>query len=139
VISLQSRRNKTYCFILIICLLTSCVCVGGFQADGQVNSFVATNQSGQMMTATDTISNEDVCTVEMLGNTQTSLFSHQITSRNSETQNKSESLFLLLAAFVFLQSLFRFYTSASSGIYVVTTDVAEIIHFIHDKDGKKKI
>jgi hypothetical protein len=104
-----------------------------------MNSFGATNQSSQMMTASDSISNEDVCTVEMLGNTQASLFSHPITSRNSEMQKKSESLFFLLAELAFLLSLFKFFLSANSNLYIGNTDAAEIIHFIHEKDGKKRI
>jgi hypothetical protein len=104
-----------------------------------MNSFGATNQSSQMMTASDSISNEDVCTVEMLGNAQASLFSHPITSRNSEMQKKSESLFFLLAELSFLLSLCKFFLSANSNLYIRNTDVAEIIHFIHEKDGKKRI
>jgi hypothetical protein len=101
--------------------------------------FDATNESSQAITVSYNSSNKDVCTIEMLGNTNTSLLSHQTAPRNSETQRKSESLYFLLCELAFLQLLFKFFTSANSNIYIVNTNVAEIIRFIHEKDGKKRI
>jgi hypothetical protein len=139
VIWLQGKRDKIYCFILIICLIASCLCFDELKTDGSMYLFDATNESSQVITAGYSFSNEDACTLEMLGNIHTSLLSHQATPRNSETQRKSESLYFLLDELAFLHSPFKFFTSANLNIYIADTDVAEIIHFIHEKDGKKRI
>ena len=137
---LQRIRNKIYCFILMICFMTSCICFDAVKADDSMYLFDAANESGQVFTAGEHISNEDVCTSEMLGNTHTRLLSHQTAARNhNETQRKSETLIFLLGDLASLQSPFKFFTSASTNIHTTGTDIAEILHFIHAKDGKKRI
>jgi hypothetical protein len=82
---------------MIICSIASCICFNIFKTD-ELGSFCdAAQESGQILTAVYSISNMDVCTVEMLGNTHTSnLTVQQSALRNNEMQRKSETLSSLL-------------------------------------------
>jgi hypothetical protein len=152
-IKLQQKRSKIYCVILTICLVASCLCFDNLKADGLMYSFDAINQSGQIIIAGNNTSdesgqiittsynssNEDMCATEIQGNIHTSLRSNQTTSRNSETQRKSDSQYFLFGGAAYLQSPFKFFTTANSNICIANINIAELIHYIHAKDGKKRI
>jgi hypothetical protein len=125
---------------MIICFIASCICFNDFKTDELVSLFDAAQESGQILTVGYSISNMDVCTVEMLGNTHTSsLAVQQSALRSNEVQRKSETLSFLLCNLDSCQSSLKSFTSAFSSINMESADVAEIIHFIHEKDGKKRI
>lgn len=138
-ISLQSKRSKLYCFILTICFIASFLCFDAFKADGWVYLSDATNESNQINAVSYSMSNEDVCTAEMLGHTHTRLLRQQTATRDNETQRKSGTSFLWQSALAVLQSPFKFFTSTNLNIRTANANIAEIVHFIHAKDGKKRI
>ena len=139
VVRLQTKRHKMYCLFLLICLMASFICFDNFKTDDMMCFFGATNESKQIITVAYSISNEDVCTVEMLGHTHNSLLTQQTAKHNCETQRKSETLLERIDNSASLQSLFKFFTSVNANICILNTDAAEIIIFIHNKDGKKRI
>lgn len=135
---MQCKRHKIYCLILIVCFITSCICFESFKAEGMACLSNAADESDQITTGYS-ISNEDVCTAEMLGYSHNSLLTQQTAKHNSETQRKSETLFGEIDNSASLQSSFKFFTSVNANICIDNTDAAEIIIFIHDKDGKKEL
>jgi hypothetical protein len=74
----------------------------------------------------------------MLGNVQTGFLALPTAKRGSQLQRKSETIVCSLAEAPALQSAYKFLGSATA-ICAVNACVAEILCFIHDKDGKKKI
>jgi hypothetical protein len=125
---------------MIICFAVSCICFNNIKTDEFVCLYDAASESGQIFTAAYSISNVDVCTVEMLGNTHTASLSVQQTAlRSNEVQRKSATQSLLLCDLTPLQSSFKFFTSAAPNSNAKNADVTEIMHYIHETDGKKKI
>jgi hypothetical protein len=125
---------------MIICFAASCICFNNIKTDEFVRLYDAARESGQILTAGYSISNVDVCTVEMLGNTHTSSLSVQQNAlRSNEVQRRLETQSVLLCNLYSCQSPLNSFTSADSNINMENADVAEIMRFIHEKDGKKKI
>jgi hypothetical protein len=139
VVTLQFRRKKIYHVIFLIFLITSCVFFDDTKADGLMCLSDAIKDTIPNVTASYNISTEDTCTVEMLGDTYTCLLNQQTVTYHSETQRKTETLFGGLEDYASLQLSFRFFASTNPDIYADNTDVAELMHFIHNKDGKKKL
>jgi hypothetical protein len=108
--------------------------------DGLAYCFGAANNSDSAILSGHGIFNTDVCTTEMLGNAHDALQVEQNTVYNREMQRKLEKRSLWFCAFSSLP-LFRskFFSSANDHTETAETSTAEIIHFIHNKDGKKKI
>lgn len=101
--------------------------------------FGTTNSFEHILTEAGSISGEDVCTVEMLGNTLNGLLLGPSSIQNSESQRKSRTLSCLFGVLASLQAYFHFFKSAETDIDTDCASVAEVIHFIHDKDGKKRV
>ncbi len=136
---MKSKRKKIYCFILMIFLTASCICCDDFTADSMMYLSGATNESIQIIQTDDDISNNDVCTVEMLGNVHTSFLCCQSTRKTGGTQRKSEILFWGLINPAYLQITINSFTPLNADNFKTNTDAAEIIQFIHNKDGKKEL
>lgn len=98
----------------------------------------ATNESDEIITESTYVSDVVLCTVETVGNTHNRLFTKQNERRNSEIHRKYESMLGGIVATVSLQSLFIFFTSIIAIFCLNSADVAEIIFYIHNKDGKKR-
>jgi hypothetical protein len=137
VVSVKGKR--IYSVILIMCLIVSSACFDNFRAGTSVRSFGAPNESHPIFTESYCLSGEDVCTEDMLGNTFSNLIHIQTVTKSRETKEKAENLFLLLYALILLQCPFYFLVSANPNLKREGSDFAQIIHFIHNKDGKKKI
>lgn len=136
---MQRKKKKLYCVLLTICFLASCICSDDIKTDYLMPLFGATNPSSQIIATNYRTPNKDVCTVDMLENARTSLLSQQSVNQNTQIQRKSKTLFYLSDDLRSLQTSLKFYTSANPNIYTNSVDVTGIIHFIHDKDGKKQI
>lgn len=137
--SLQGKKKRRYCILLVICLFASFICFDHFKAGEKMFFSGAADTFDHILTEGSSISSEDVCTVEMLGNIHSGLLTRPSSTQNSESQRKSETLSCLLGDLASLQVSLHFLTSADTGIDTAHASAAGIIHFIHDKDGKKKI
>ncbi|MDD6038475.1 MAG: hypothetical protein PUD20_06745 [bacterium] len=104
-----------------------------------MSSLHATNASGQLIATSNCLSNEDVCTVKMLGHTHTRLSHQQTATREKETHRKPGTSYSWSVLSTALQPPFKFFSSAYPNIRTSNADLAEIVHFIHAKDGKKRI
>lgn len=139
VILLQIKKKKLYCSILAICFIKSCIYSDVVNINYLMPLFSAANLSIQIATTDNCNSNEDICTISMPGNVHTSMLSRQFVSRNTQIQRKSRTLFYLLNELKSLRNSLKFYDSAASETSINSVGVAEVIHFIQDKDGKKHI
>jgi hypothetical protein len=137
VVSMKGKR--IYSVILIICLIVSSACFDNFNASTLVRSFGVSNEPHPIFTESYCLSSEDVCTDDMLGNTFSNLINLQTVTKNSKTKEKVDTLFILLYAIILLQCPFYFLIFANPNLKREVSYFAEIIRFIHDKDGKKKI
>lgn len=135
---MQIKRKKLYCMLLTICFIASCICLNDFKTGNLMPLFGATNQASQVIATDYHIANEDVCTADMLGNTHTSLLNQQRVTRNTDILRKIRTILYWLDDFRSLQIPFKFFTSTNPNICNIAVDVTDIIHFIHDKDGKKR-
>lgn len=136
---MQGKKKKLYCILLVICLFASFICFDHFKTGERMSFFGAANTFDHIFTEGSSISSEDVCTVEMLGNTHSGLLTRPSSTQNSESQRKSETLSCLLGVIASLQASLHFFASADMSIDADHASAAGVIHFIHDKDGKKRI
>jgi hypothetical protein len=135
----QRKYKKIYSAFIIIYFVASTICFGNIKANRSGLDFFATNESNDIFTAGDSILNEDVCTGEMLGNNQISLLNqHNLTSYN-ENHRKTAAQSFLSNKIIELQYFFNFFSFVNQYALSDDTDVTQIIYFIHDKDGKKRI
>lgn len=121
-----------------MCLFTSNICFDTFKTDDLVCLSSSTCESNKIIASDYSVSNEDVCTVEMLGNTHISLPSQQAAKRNGVTHKKSETLLVGIDNSATSKSQLYFFTSVNANICPYNTDATETIIFIHNKDGKKE-
>jgi hypothetical protein len=135
---MRKKGNRIHSVILIICILVSCLCFEGIKTDDTMRIFVASFSSGQFITSGNEVSNDDVCTLEMLGNAQTGFLALPTAKRGSQLQRKSETMICDADEAPALRSAYKFFSSANV-ISAVNACIAEILCFIHDKDGKKRI
>lgn len=136
---MQKKRHKLYCLFLMICLITSFICFDDFKTDSFVYRSNATTESSQLIASGYGLPNEDVCTVKMLGNTHTNLLCQLTAKKAGVVRENSETLLGKLDSSTPLQSLFKVHTFLNANVCADNTDVADIIIFIHDTDGKKRI
>lgn len=136
---LQRKKKKLYCLSLAICFITSCIYSEVVKINHLMPLFRAAILSGQITTTDNCNANEDICTISMPGNVHTSMLSRQFVSRNTQIQRKSQTLFYLLNELKSLRNSLKFYDSATSKTSINSVGVADVIHFIQDKDGKKHI
>jgi hypothetical protein len=134
---MRQKGNRIHSIILIICFLASCLCFDGIKAGDVVRLSGATEVSGQFITTGNDIPSDDVCTLEMLGNVQTGFLALPTTKRGSDSQRESDSFVCMPADSQNLLSVYKFLSSANA-IIAVNACIAEILCFIHDKDGKKR-
>jgi hypothetical protein len=139
VICLNGRERKIYSLILMLFLIVSTVCFDNFKTGDLVRLSDTENKSTRISTADYSSFNKDVCTVEMLGTSQTILFSQQTAYRNSELVRRSESLFLSTIDNAAIKLPFKSFAVVNPLNLAENRDTTETIHFIHNKDGKKKI
>ena len=99
----------------------------------------AANETSQIIHTDNDFSNEDICTMEMLGSGHTGFLCCQSARKTSGTHRKSETLFWGLINPESLRIIFNSFISVDADIFKINTDVAEIIQFIHNKDGKKEL
>jgi hypothetical protein len=80
---------------------------------------------------------EDACTAEMLGGAQGVFFCELEAPKSAGSQRKPETMrwfFMTVASFLLLSFS---YISVRSSDFGYIGNLTEIIHFIHNKDGKK--
>lgn len=134
---MQRTKKKLYCVLLSLCFIASCICSDDFKTDKRMPLSGAINQSDQIISTGCRIPYEKVCTVEASRNTHTALLNQHTILHTTEIHRKSDTPFSLYGDLRSLKSPFQFYSSANPDIYTDNIDAADIIHFIHDKDGKK--
>lgn len=98
-------------------------------------------QTGSLQIQTESLGSlqEAACTAEMLGTVQTLFLCRQVLSSSSELRKKPELLswnFIPMAAG---RLPIRAFSPETLLLCEADSDSAEILHFIHDKDGKKKL
>jgi hypothetical protein len=135
---MRKKGNRIHSVILIICILASCLCFEGIKADDVMRISVASFPSGQFITSGNNVSNDDVCTLEMLGNVQTGFLALPTAKRGSQLQRRSETIVCAPDEAPSLRSAYKSLSSANA-VCAANECIAEILCFIHDKDGKKRI
>jgi hypothetical protein len=75
----------------------------------------------------------------MLGNTQPCLLNQRSAVRNVKLHKNAGTRFCRPTDIAALRYSLKFFASAALFIISDNTDVAEIMHFIHNQDGKKRI
>jgi hypothetical protein len=131
---MRDKSRNIISVVIILYMILSSVCFDDFKADALVYPSDG-NESTQI--SIESCIKEDVCTVEMLGTTQEVLLCQQNVSGNSELHRKSELLYFLSMAAILL--LFKFCIPVNVSTSENVGNLTEIILFIHNKDGKKKI
>jgi hypothetical protein len=139
VIFLKGKSRSIISVIVMLYLLVSCICFDDFKTGDLMRPSDVKNESTQILMYGNNSIKEDMCTVEMLGTAQAILLCRQTAIRNSETQRKSESQFGGYIAIAALQVPFKSFISVNTLFFEDNGDLTETIHFIHNKDGKKKI
>lgn len=134
---MQRRKHKIYCLILAICFIASCICLDNYKADSLMCVSHTMNESSPVINAGYRVSNEDACTSEMMGNIHNSLLTYRSARYNSEEQSRTGTLLGILHCSCAFQKAFCYFTSVTADISPVSSNAAEIILFIHSKDGKK--
>jgi hypothetical protein len=137
VISLKGKGIVS--IILMLYLILSSVCFDDFKTGDLACLSDVKNESAQIVAEGYGSIKEDMCTAEMLGTAQAILLYHQTLTRNSEILRKSELLFLGFMAIAVLQLPFKSFISVNALFFEDNVDLTELIHYIHNKDGKKKI
>jgi len=130
--------RKIYNIFFAICLIITGACFNQVES----GAFVVPEYLGEIpycaIETDTTVTSEDVCTVEMLGNQNSSLLSRQVLTKCFDKIRKSEEKNILFINSACLQSSFHICFSAETNILASENEIAEVIQFIHNKDGKKK-
>jgi hypothetical protein len=138
VICLQHNRKTISCFLMIFCIVMSCICFDNLKAEDLVRLSGAAAESGQLSPAGCGNVNEDICTTDMLGNTQPYILNQHTVVRNAKMQRKNVTLLWFQPVVALLRCPFKFFAyPALTNKW--NTNAAEIIRFIHNEDGKKRI
>jgi hypothetical protein len=135
---MRQKGNRIYGIILIMCILASCLCFDSIRAVDVMRLSAASEVPHQFILASNDTASEDACTFGMLGNVQNGLLALSTAKRGSDSQRESDSFVCMLADSLNLWTASKFFRSANA-FCAVTVCIAEILCFIHDKDGKKKI
>lgn len=99
----------------------------------------AANEACHIFAADCNITDEDACTVEMLSNTHTSVLNQHVMAHNGEKHRKSGTTLLCFDTRLYSGFPLNVFASANTNIYADNLYVADVIHYIHEKDGKKRI
>lgn len=83
------------------------------------------------------IASGDACTLEMLGNQNFSLVSQQAVTRNCDSLRKAVEHGMIFDNIVLLQPSLHVFDFVTTDTLLDESEVAQIILFIHNKDGKK--
>lgn len=138
-------QRKYNCIFIILCLIMTCISLDNIR----INNMSSINDtvypaSSTCISSSCSITDEDACTLDMLSssyinqlnqNNQTSL----LRNNSQRKQDKSGSGFSLHYNAKTLPSPLYFYTSVCHFNLSDISNVTDILQYIHDKDGKKKI
>ena len=125
--------------LLIISLIASSVCFDDIKADNRMPFSGVANEACHIFAADCNITDEDACTVEMISNTHTSVLNQHLAAHNGEKHRKSGTLHSCPDTGVYSVFSLNVFTSANTNIYADNLYVADVIHYIHEIDGKKRI
>jgi hypothetical protein len=134
---LHSKKSRISCFVLILCLISSLVWFDDLKSDTFSCLSDAPAQTTGFASAGTCSASEDICTLEMLGNTQPYLLSQRTAARNVRLPKGVTSV-TAQAGLTALAGLSKFFSHAAPADSS-HTEAAGIIHFIHNQDGKKRI
>jgi hypothetical protein len=138
VICLQHSRKTISCFIVVFCIVMSCICFDNFKAESLVRLSGTAAESGQLSSTDSGNVNEDICITDILGNIQPYILNQHTVLRNSKMQWKNITLLCFQPDVTSLRCLFKFFANPAL-TSKWNTNAAEIIRFIHNEDGKKRI
>ena len=131
---LYIKQCKLKSIFIILCLLFSFICLEDIKTDNTILPVPSHHDASSELSSNCNIQEEDACTLDMLTRNQT------INLRNQNQFNKKSYNRTTLSPFA--DSLcpgYKFYISVNSCIYNVNSVIADILHYIHNKDGKKRI
>lgn len=132
---MQTRKHRLYCLIILFCLLTSCFCFDN-SVSTRMESLSNANQSPLFSNSASLTAN-DICTMEMLRNTYPTLQSLQSSKPVNSVHFKNGLQYAIAGLPYVLSQATCFFTSGNVTVCIENTKVAEIIHYIHNTDGKK--
>lgn len=134
---MNTRKKRTVCYILALLMLISGMCFEIIEADSLFEyGFVAA--SGSYIASDNRgISSEDACTREMLGDS-TSFFENQLTNRSVYNKKEHKVTFVFLYVNIFLYLCSKFFVTANIVQPHKLYGSSVVLHFIHNKDGKKR-
>lgn len=135
---MQKKQTRLYCILFAIWLLTSCICFDGFPSDHMMFSSDVVSSSTSLITSNDSTANEDICTIQMLGISHTNLLYQRTYKRTNDTNHKWDFPFLLQMDVAPSQSAVCFLSVTDSKLLSNKAYLTNVIHYIHDMDGKKK-
>lgn len=135
---MRGSKKTISCYLFIFYLIVSCVCFDNFRADGFLCLSDSSAQSGQLASIDCGSVNEDICTVDMLDSSQPYLLNQHTAVRSAKSQRKCAVHLWVPPGVTALTHPANFlaYTAFFSDS---TANAAEILRFIHNKDGKKRI
>jgi hypothetical protein len=139
VIYLKAKGRRIIRTIVILYLILSCICFDEIKTESLACSSDAANKLAQSVTQGCNDIKEDVYTVEMSGVAHEILLCRQSVTQNSEQHRKSELLFGTSIAMAEIRLPLKASASFYASIFKDNEASTEIIYFIHNKDGKKKI
>ena len=99
----------------------------------------ASNSRADYLRTIGYITSADACTAEMLESARSNLLNRASVVKQNEIREKDGARSESLKAEGALQNSNQFYTFANLCAKITGTDTVGVIHFIHNKDGKKEI
>lgn len=136
---ITKRLGRPMGLFLLFCILLSSFCLDNTRADSFVYPFFAKGEVEAELVAGNSISNEEVCTQEMLDGNQGNRLIAPNRVRTLSVNRKAENLSNHHLGGAGLSRVPHFYSVEYSTPYFNEADTAEVILYIHQKDGKKRI
>lgn len=132
---MQRKYKQIVCYILIIFMIVSGMCVKNVKADSVLSCATEHQNNANIDSQDVAICDGEICTTEMLG-VRCASHIHNESVSLSKTYEKIS--FVCISSDVFSKCFTKFYMAVN---IVQPTEVyskTAVLHFIHNKDGKKQ-
>ena len=132
---MKIKYQKRICFILIICMLFSGMCLEINKTDLLLKYDVKSHTTSKITSVQEKIINSDSCTVEMLGLRNASGIIH-VAKQFSGRWEANASLFFVCMDNL-SQGMHNFFIAVNIPQFPELYPKAVVLNYIHNKDGKK--